>query len=181
MRISGWIERPAVQVRHRTMSTPIIDYASPASRASLRLPARSEIRWTSEPGRRLTVTQVLSGREGAIGALALAAFTFVIMSLSVHGMIEKWQRFVGEIALLGAFMAAEVILGALVINRTWRKTILTVTPEEMTLEFTAPFSARERFAFRGEQVAQVSVVDRAGKPGEAVVPELEIRMWSIPP
>src|SRR5687768_9809392 len=101
------------------MSSPIIDYASPASRTSLRLPARSEIRWAGEPGR-LVVTQVLSGREGAIGALALAGFTFVIMSLSVHGMLEKWHRFMGEIAVFGVFMAAEVIVGELVINSTWR-------------------------------------------------------------
>jgi hypothetical protein len=162
------------------MSTPIIDYASPASRASLRLPARSEIRWANAPGR-LIITQVLSGREGAIGALLLAGFTFAIMSFSVHGMIEKWHRFVGEIMLMGVFMSAEVIVGGLVIHNTWRKTVLTVTPAEMTLEFTAPFSPREKFVFRSEQIAQVSVVDRDALPGEAVVPELEIRMWSIPP
>jgi hypothetical protein len=79
------------------------------------------------------------------------------------------------------FMAAELIVGALVIQSTWRKTILTVTPADMTLQFIAPFTARQRFVFPSEQIAGVVVVDRPPLPGEAVVPELEIRMWSIPP
>jgi hypothetical protein len=158
----------------------IIDYASPVSRAKLRLPARSEIHWANEPGR-LVVTQVLSGREGAIGALLLAAFTFVLMSFSIMNMIGKWHRYIGEIGIMGMFMAAEVIVGALVIHNTWRKTILTVTPDELIVELAAPFSGRERHAFRGEQVAGVVVVDREPLPGEAVVPELEIQFWSIPP
>jgi hypothetical protein len=162
------------------MSTPIIDYASPASRASLRLPARSEIRWATAPGR-LIITQVLSGREGAIGALLLAGFTFVIMTISIHGMIGKWHRFIAEIAIMSVFMAAELVVGALVIQNTWRKTILTVTPAKLTLEFAAPFTARQKFVFPSEQVAAVVVVDREPLPGEAVVAELEIRMWSIPP
>jgi hypothetical protein len=161
------------------MGTPIIDYASPASRASLRLPARSVIRWDNAPGV-LRITQVLAGRGEAIGALALAGFTFVIMSFSIHGMIEKWHRYVVEIGIMSAFMLAEVIVGTLVVNNTWRKTILRVTPEDMTLEFTSPLGARQRFVFRGEQVAGVSVVDRLGGPGEAVVPQLEIRLWSMP-
>jgi hypothetical protein len=161
------------------MPTPIIDYASPASRRSLRLPARSEIRWVDGPGY-LRITQVLSGREGAIGALLLAGFTFAVMTISVHGMAEKWHRFMGEIMLLGAFMLAELIVGALVIQSTWRKTILTVTRDEMTLEMSAPFTPREQFIFRSEEVAAVTVVDRDAQPGEAVVPELEIRLWTIP-
>jgi hypothetical protein len=162
------------------MSTPIIDYASPASRRSLRLPARSEIRWVDGPGR-LTITQVLSGREGAIGALLLAGFTFVLMTLLVHGMLQRWQRNIGEIVMLSLFMSAELIVGALVVHSTWRTTVLTVTRQEMTLQFSAPFSGGQRFVFPSEQIAAVSVVDRPPMPREAVVAELEIRMWSIPP
>jgi len=162
------------------MSTPIIDYASPASRRSLRLPARSEIRWVDGPGF-LKITQVLSGREGAIGALVLAGFTFVLMTLLVHGMLERWHRNIGEIVTLALFMAAELVVGALVVHNTWRKTVLTVTRQEMTLQFSAPFSGGQRFVFPSEQIAAVSVVDRPPMPGEAVVAELEIRMWSIPP
>ena len=163
------------------MPTPaIIDYASPASRRSLRLPARSEIRWVDGPGF-LKITQVLSGREGAIGALLLAGFTFLLMSLSVYGTLPKWHRHIGEIGIMVIFMTAEVVVGGLVIRNTWRKTILTVTGDDMTLEFAAPFAGRQRFVFPREQISAVMVVDRPPMPGEAIVPELEIRMWSIPP
>ena len=161
------------------MST-IIDYASPASRSSLRLPARSEIRWENDRPGRLRITQVLAGRDGAVAALLLAAFTLFVMTSSVHGMIGKWHRYVIEIAIFAGFMAAELIVGALVIKNTWRKTVLIVTPHDMTLAMTGPFSARQQFTFPGEQIAGVSVVDRVAV-GEAVVAELEIRMWSIPP
>ena len=64
------------------MSTPaVIDYASPASRASLRLPAKSDIRWEYHPGgRELRIVQTLAGKLEAVGALGLAAITFVVMS-----------------------------------------------------------------------------------------------------
>jgi hypothetical protein len=172
---------PAAQpsIRPAKGAQSIIDYASPASRRSLRLPARSEIRWVNGPSF-VKITQVLSGREGAIGALLLAGFTFLIMTLSVHGMLAKWHRFIGEIVIMSVFMAAELIVGLLVIHNTWRKTVLTATPEELTLEFMAPFTSRERFTFRAEQIAAVSVIDREPLPGEAVVAEMEIRLWSIP-
>ena len=164
------------------MNTAIIDYASPASRATLRLPARSEIRWDFHPARReLRVVQVLAGRLEAVGALALAAFTFVLMAVQIAGMAPRWNRYSGQIALLGTFMAAEAVLSAFVINNTWRRTTLTVTPEQMTLTMTAPFGGGQKFTFPAEQVAGVNVVDSQPLPGEAVVPELEIRMWSIPP
>ncbi|MEA2708797.1 MAG: hypothetical protein QOF78_1398 [Phycisphaerales bacterium] len=161
------------------MSTPIIDYASPASRASLRLPTRSEIYW-DETGGRLRITQVLAGRGDAVMALALAAFTFLIMSLAMRSMLAKWHRNLGEIAIFAAFMAAEAIIGALVVNNTWRRTRLTVTPEEMTLVLSSPFGSRQRFVFRNEQIEAVRVVDREPLPGTAIVAELEICMWSMP-
>lgn len=164
----------------RVTTTPvIIDYASPASRSSLRLPARSIIRWDRD-GDRLRVVQVLSGREGAILALAFAAFTFLTMTLALNNMLAKWHRNVGPILLIATFMAAEGVVAPLVVNQTWRKTILTVTPDEMRLEFTSPFSAGQKFTFPGEQIAGVAVVDREPLAGEAIVAELELKCWSIP-
>jgi hypothetical protein len=162
-----------------TTTPVIIDYASPASRSSLRLPARSIIRWDRDPDR-LRVVQVLSGREGALLALGFAAFTFLTMTFALNSMLEKWHRNVGPILMIATLMAAEGVIAPLVVNQTWRKTILTVTPDEMRLEFTAPFSAGQKFTFPGEQIAGVHVVDREPLAGEAIVPELELRLWSIP-
>jgi len=157
----------------------VIDYASPVPRSKLRLPARSEIRWVDAPGR-LVVTQVLAGREGAVWALGLAGFTFGLMSLALVGMIERWHRNVAPIAMIVMVMAAEVLVSVLVIRNTWRKTILTVTREELAVETAGPLASRQRFVFPTEQVAGVVVVDREPQPGEARVAELEIRFWSIP-
>src|SRR4051812_36519205 len=108
------------------MSAPIIDYASPASRSSLRLPARSEIRWSYEPGGALRIVQVLTGREGAFIALLFAAFTLVVMATAAYSMLPKWHRNVGPIAVIFLLMAAEASIGMLVVNSTWRKTVLLV-------------------------------------------------------
>jgi hypothetical protein len=162
------------------MSTPIIDYAAPVPRSRMRLPARSEIRWAQEPGR-LVITQVLAGRAGAIAALLLAGFTFVLMSVSVAGMIGRWHRNVGLLGILGFLMTAEIVVGLLVIHNTWRRTVLTVTRDELAVETAAPFTKRQRFVFGSEQVAAVIVVDSEPTPGQSIVPELEIRLWSIPP
>ena len=162
------------------MSTQIIDYASPVPRSRMRLPARSEFRWEQGPGW-LVITQVLAGREGAIGALLLAGLTFVLMTIGVADMIGKWHRNVGLLGLLGVLMTAEVVVGLLVIHNTWRKTVLTVTRDELAVETAAPFAARQRVVFRSEQVAAVVVVDSEPVPGAGIVPELEIRLWSIPP
>ena len=162
------------------MSTPIIDYASPVPRSLMRLPARSEIRWADYPGR-LVVTQVLAGREGAVGALLLAGFTFVLMSVSAVGMAERWNRNTGMIGVLGVLMAAEAVVSALVIRNTWRRTVLTVTAGELCVEASGPLTRRERYVVPSEQVAGVLVVDRAPIPGAMVVAELEIRLWNAPP
>jgi hypothetical protein len=161
---------------------PIIDYASPASRSSLRLPARSEIRWDFEPGG-LRVVQKLAGRERALGAVALAGFTFLLLAATTYTLTQskRWERNIPQILFVGTLMAAELVVGALVINNTWRKTVLVVAADEMTLAFSSPFSRGQQFRFPGEQVAAVSVVDREPLEGEAVVAELELRMWSIPP
>ena len=158
----------------------IIDYASPASRTSLRLPARSEIRWQYEPDGALRVVQVLAGRDGAFVALLFAGFTFVTLALAGHGMLEKWHRNIIPLGLVLLVMAAEAWVGALVVNSTWRKTILTVTVESLLLEMTAPFATGQRYRIAGEQFAGVFVVDRPPLAGEAIVPELEIRLWSMP-
>jgi hypothetical protein len=162
-------------------SPAVIDYASPVPRSRLRLAGRSEIRWVSGPGR-VVVTQVLAGREGVIAALLLAGLSIVLVSFSIVNMPGRLQRNAGSIGIMVVLMAAEVIVGARVIHNTWRKTILTVTREALTVETAAPFAMRQQsFGFRSEQVADIAVVDCEPMPGEEVVPELEIRLWSIPP
>ena len=71
----------------------------------------------------------------------------------------------------------------MVINQTWRRTVLQVTRDDVALTFAAPFAGKTRMHWQAEQVAQVSVIDSplTSGPGGAIVPELELRMWSGPP
>jgi hypothetical protein len=163
-----------------TGGAPILDYAGPASRRALRLPAQSVISVREEPGH-LTIVERLAGHGGAVAALGLAAFTLLILIMVETSLAAKWHKTLDEMLLIGGLIAAEACVGALVINNTWRKTVLEVTPEMLNVTFSAPFTGRSRFEFRDEMIAAIAVIDTALAPGAPVVPELEIRMWNAPP
>ena len=167
-------------LQHGTGGAPILDYAGPASRRALRLPAKSVLSIDNDRDGRLIITETLAGQANALAALAFAAFVlFVVLSVEVS-MAEKWHRNLESMLLLAALMAGEVVVGAMVINNTWRKTVVAVSPEQLTVTFSAPFSGRTRFEYRSEAVADVAVIDAELVPGAPVVPELEIKMWSSP-
>ena len=163
---------------------PILDYAGPISRSALRLSATSDLRVTFQP-RELIVRETLAGRGGAVGALVFAAFVMIVMIGVERDMARKWRRHVQEMLFIGGAMTAEGAVAALVVNQTWRRTVLTVTPADVTLLFAAPFATSRRYHWAAEQVARVEVVDSAAGPDPQqrgpVVPELELTMWSGPP
>jgi hypothetical protein len=165
--------------RGNATASPILDYAGPASRGALRLPARSDIAVTRDGGR-LVITETLAGQANALLALVFASLTMVPMVATERQLVEKWRRHVDQILLIGALMATEVAVGGLVVNNTWRKTMLRVTPDGMTLTFSAPLSGATRFEFRSEMVAEVSVIDSAPAGTSVTIPELEVRLWSAP-
>jgi hypothetical protein len=168
---------------------PILDYAGPVSRSSLRLTARSELHVLAEP-RRLVVNERLAGRAGAVLALIFAAFVMLPLTAVEMDMWPKWKKYMEQMAIVSGFMAAEVVIGAMVVNQTWRRTVLDVTPTDLSLMFASPFASTQRFRWAAEQVARIEVIDtaplvptggggvrRAGPP----MPELELTMWSGPP
>ena len=161
---------------------PILDYAGPISRSNFRLAAKSELHITPAPDR-LVVRETLAGREGAIVALLFAAFVIVIMAAMQFEMAHKWRRNKETMALYAAMMIAEGAVGAMVINQTWRRTVLEVTPQEISLTFAAPFGQTTHLRWPAEQVADVAVVDSllGNDPKGQRVPELALSMWSGPP
>ena len=167
-------------LQHDTGGSPILDYAGPASRRSLRLPASSYITLQND-GNKLSITETLAGQANAIAALVFAGFVLLVVASVEVSMAEKWHRNLQPMLLLATMMVAEVIVGAMVINNTWRKTVLAVTPQELSVTFSAPFTGRTRFEYRSEAVAEVSVIDTEMVPGAPTVPEMEIRMWNSPP
>jgi hypothetical protein len=145
----------------------------------VRLPASSFLSLSNDNGKH-SIVETLAGQSSAIAALAFAGFVLLVVASVEVSMAEKWHRNLEAMLLLAAMMAAEVIVGAMVINNTWRKTVLEVTPEELTITFSAPFTGRTRFEYRSEAVAEVSVIDAEIVPGAPTVPEMEIRMWNSP-
>ncbi|MEO6435144.1 MAG: hypothetical protein ABIP55_05225 [Tepidisphaeraceae bacterium] len=160
--------------------SPILDYASPASRRKLRLPARSVIT-TRHDARRFIIRERLDGQAGAVFALLFAAFTFCIMIAVQKDMLTKWRRNVTPIGVVSAVQTIELVISAMVINSTWRRTMLIVSPVDVTLTFSAPFSAGRHYHWPAEQVAAIEVVDSEPMANLAVYPELELRMWTGAP
>jgi hypothetical protein len=160
--------------------SPILDYASPASRARLRLPARSIITTEHDAGR-FIVREKLAGEGEAIMALLFAAFTLVVMAGLQWQMSAKWHRNAGAIGMLALLQAAELAVGAPVVNSTWRRTTLIITADDVTLAFTAPFSSGRRYHWPAEQLAAVEVIDSEPLANGTVVPEIELRMWTGAP
>jgi hypothetical protein len=161
-----------------TTHSPILDYAGPASRSALRLAAKSEMHIDDQP-RRLIVREHLAGRGQAIVALAIAALSMIVMLSVQADLLHKWRRNVEMIAIFAGFEVAELFVGAMVINQTWRRTVLKVTPDEVSLTFAAPFKPATVMHWTVEQVAEVHIID-SDLSGGVVAPELELRMWSGP-
>ena len=168
-------------LREGTGGAPILDYAGPASRRALRLPAQSVITVHDSGPDKLTIVERLAGRGEAIGALLFAAFTLFLLSMLEASLLPRWWKNVEQILLIAALMGGEVTVAAMVINNTWRRTVVEVTPHHLVVTFSAPFTGRTRFEFRNEMVAEVSVIDTELVPGSPVVPEMEVRMWNAPP
>src|ERR1700733_68631 len=101
---------------------PILDYASPRKRVRLRLPAKSRIRCQISTGR-LTIIESLDGQGGAIGAIVFAVFMLIYMGLLI--------AFVRGAAPMAILWILEAVVLVMVVHQTWRKTLLTVTAEEV--------------------------------------------------
>jgi hypothetical protein len=151
------------------------------SRSTLRLAAKSELHITPAP-QRLLVRETLAGRESAIAALTFAAIVMIVMAMVQVDMARKWRRNLQPMLFGAAMMVAEAVVAAMVINQTWRRTVLEVTPQELRLTFAAPFARTTRLRWPAEQVADLRLIDSA-LPGHAMqaMAELELLMWSGPP
>ena len=114
-------------------------------------------------------------------ALVLTGISFFALIAVEKEMLRKWRRHREEVVMLAVLQAAQVVVGAMVINSTWRRTRLTVTPADVTLVFSAPFSPPRRYEWPAEQLAAVEVIDSEPMLDKAVVPELELRMWTGAP
>lgn len=138
----------------------ILDYASPRQRGKLRLPSQSVLEVRQDEGGGVTVTETLSGRGGAVGAIVFAVITLLLLAATGASQLKQSRGFEGEafvLFVIGAVWIAELTVLLVVINNTWRRTVLTVGADGVALQFLAPFSKR-RYAWPRERMEDVRVV-----------------------
>jgi hypothetical protein len=146
----------------------LLDYASPRKRLKLRMPAKSILDICHDDGR-VSVIERLKGRGEAIGAMCFAGFMLLYMAALMVA-----ERRHGAAWVLGPFWIAEASVFMLVIHQTWRKTLLVVTPESVSLRFTSPLT-RSAFEWPVMHVGDVLAVVTANPGSTRPLAELRLR------
>jgi hypothetical protein len=137
---------------------PILDYASPRPRGKVRLPAQSllDVRVDVDS---VVVIERLTGKFGAIAAVLFSGTTVTLLLSLLWKEIFRamWRGNIGP-ALFGLTLpAAGYVLIALVINNTWRRTILSANADGVRLRFFAPLGGSRRYAWEADQIEAVRV------------------------
>jgi hypothetical protein len=137
---------------------PILDYASPRPRGKVRLPATSvlEVRDDADS------VEIVERLTGAIGAIVAILFSGTTVSLLLALLWNDGMRALrrGDFAgpLFGSLLPMTgYVLIAMVINNTWRRTVLSANADGIGLRFFAPLSGTRRYQWDAGQVEAVRV------------------------
>jgi hypothetical protein len=155
----------------------ILDYASPRKRSRFRLASKSllDCGWVGEE---LVVREWLAGQAEAKRAIAV---TGVMLAISGGLIASEWHRTaVGFLIFILAIMGLAVGLVPLVIQQSWRETVLRVGDGTMRLVMGGPL-ARRRWSWRLEQVLAVRVIATQLQADAPVLGEVEILAEGTPP
>jgi hypothetical protein len=127
----------------------------------------------------ITVIERLAAKGRAVFAIALAGVTLVTLPVSVLNSLfyhPNHKLGINDLLLpllLGGLWVVEVVLIVVVVNNTWRKTILRVGPDGIVLSFASPFGTRKH-DWLPSQIADVRAAPMpGGSPGYALA-ELQI-------
>ncbi len=146
----------------------ILDYASPRPRGKVRLPSQSTLE-VREDADSVTVVERLSGKAGAILAIVFAAAMFALLTATFLGNAlpnQRWQRSIEDAVEVGlrsgALFVVPVLLAGLVVmllvvNNTWRRTVLLANADGLLLRFFAPLTPTRVHAWPADRVEAVRV------------------------
>lgn len=161
---------------------PILDYASPRTRGRVRLPAKSVLTLSHGLGGSVTVVEQLKGEApAAVFATAFALFvawTAGSVAVEQTAWVLRHRHTTGDfivLAILAATVVAEVLLAALIIRNTWRRTTLRADAEGLTLEFSAPFMRRWRRQWPRDDVEEIALSVTQLSADAVTLGELQIR------
>jgi hypothetical protein len=142
----------------------VLDYASPRKRGRMRLPAKSVLTLSHGLGGSVTVVEQLKGEApAAVFATAFALFvawTAGSVTVGQTAWVLRHRHTAADfivLAILAAAVLAEVLLAALIIRNTWRRTTLRADAEGLTLEFAAPFMRRWRRQWPSDDVQEIAL------------------------
>lgn len=140
----------------------IIDYASPRPQGRYRLPSLSRLDVVADRDG-LTITEVLEGKASAYAGMAVGVFTLLLLPTMAYLMIAPMfgrarspdaAEVIVVAALYGGLWVADLVVLLMVVNNTWRRTILRARDRTLSLEFIAPFTQR-RYAWPFDQIVDL--------------------------
>jgi hypothetical protein len=156
----------------------ILDYASPRPRSRLRLPVESRIEITSDQDS-TTITETLQSRGRAIGAIIFAVFVLIILLGTIVSEVMEWRTHRAQdptvAVLLSMLWGLEAALGIIVLDQTYRRTVVRVHDGELTLVFSALVSPVRRHCWGVNELGELQIVSTQSGPGVIPLAELQIR------
>jgi hypothetical protein len=156
----------------------ILDYASPRPRGRVRLPAESRIEIQGDRDS-TTIIESLKGKETAIAAIIFAVFVLMVLLVAI---VAEWPTMVRQHrdalvlpVTLCVLWIAEATVGVLVLDQTYRTTILRVRDGELALIFRGLFSRTKEHHWPIGEIGELRVETTQSGPGIEPLAELQIR------
>lgn len=160
---------------------PILDYASPRQHGKVRLPSQSRILVKIERDG-VVVREWLEAKAGAITAMALSVVALIALAVTASHAFNPRMHAEDRIIMIGlpaGVGACEILVLLLVINNTWRTTILEARSDALLLTFTAPFG-RRRYEWGASQVEDMRVELTTNAEHRNSLGELEVHLAGLP-
>jgi hypothetical protein len=137
---------------------PILDYASPRASHPLRLPTSSSLRFNATDTGAI-VSEFLAARGGAVAGIIMACgvlllYLWIIVDLIQAAFIRHDIWRIPLIPIL--FWVGYAGLTLYVINDTWARMLLEVTPQRVELRFLSPLR-RRTYGWGADQIAEIFV------------------------
>jgi hypothetical protein len=155
----------------------ILDYASPRKRSKFRLASASLLRWRWEDAG-LVVREWLDGQSQAKVAIIATLIMLAIAGFNTWFFHDRTPT--GMLIFMGALIALGLALVPVIIQQSWRETVLTIGWGTIALKMGGPLASRS-FSWRFEEVEAIRVIALQMREGAPVLGELEILAQGTPP
>jgi len=168
-------------------SGPVLDYASPRTRGRIRLPSQSHLELRPDRDG-VVVHEWLAAKGSAVAAIILCGGALVLMAVvytSEEGV--HWKRnftsdplpaAVAALLVLGVIVGGFIVL-LMVVNNTWRRTMLEARRDGILLTFWSPFATR-RLEWNADEIEDIRLEATTGPRDRNHLAELEIHLAAKP-